>query len=301
MVNVWILNGFPTKEESEPRVALTVAPFPHSPMIPTLNLARTATAMDVQVPRQASAGGARSTTPAILLATALVLMSSGTALAAGENLSCSYASIDRSGEFFKRCAVREDGEIRIRRKHFKALHFGTTGMAEIAILGEGWHYVLPDGTKALMVNIGNGPDYFSEGLARTFVDGKIAYLDERLQIVLAPGYDWGWPFAGGTALVCDGCRRERASEHDEHGWMAGGIWSYIDRQGRTVVAWQDTRDKANSELEKLAIGNPGAFAFLITLDQPINLLGVQVTMTGYTVETITENPAPPRLGSRRIL
>lgn len=183
----------------------------------------------------------------------LVLMNSGAALASGEKLKCAYtpkASVDRFVELFKRCAVREGEEIRIRKKHFEALDFGTTGLADIYVFGEGSYYVLPDGTKASVVaHEGGGPDRFSEGLVRTLVDGKIAYLSEKLEIVLVRGYDWGWQFDNGTALVCEGCRRETAGEHVA--WV-GGKWGYIDHEGKDVVPWQNTLGQARSKLEELA-------------------------------------------------
>lgn len=181
----------------------------------------------------------------------LVLMSSEPAFA-GEQLPCVYTpktSVDRFAELFEGCAVRAGEEIRIRKKHFEALDFGTTGRAQINILGVGSYYVLPDGTKAVVIaHEGGGPDIFSEGLVRTLVDGKIAYLDERLEIALAPGYDWGWGFENGRALVCDGCHSKSIGEHSL--WV-GGKWAYIDQKGKNVVPWQDTREQAHKKMEEL--------------------------------------------------
>ncbi len=183
----------------------------------------------------------------------LALLNSGASLAASKKLKCAYtpkASVDRFVELFKRCAVREGEDIRIRRKHLKALDFGTTGLADIYLFGVGSYYVLPDGTKASVVaHEGGGPDSFSEGLVRTLVDGKIAYLSEKLETVLVTDYDWGWQFDNGTALVCEGCRREPAGEHVT--WV-GGKWGYIDQLGKDVVPWQDTLREARSKLEELA-------------------------------------------------
>ena len=179
-------------------------------------------------------------------------MSSGAALAAAKDLACAYGHENADElSFFERCAVREDGELRILREHFERIFFDSRGLASIDILGQGWFYLLADGTKMPVVTYSSVPDSFSEGLARTVVDGKIAYFDERLEVVLATRYDWGWPFENGVALVCQGCRREPIDEHCGHTAMVGGRWGYIDRQGKEVVSLQETREQARIDLESL--------------------------------------------------
>jgi hypothetical protein len=54
----------------------------------------------------------------------------------------------------------------------------------------------------------NGPDAFAEGLARTGIGGKIAYVDRRLRIRIRTRYDWGERFGHGRAEVCIGCHPE---------------------------------------------------------------------------------------------
>lgn len=78
----------------------------------------------------------------------------------------------------------------------------------------------------------NGPDYFEEGLARSRVGGKIAYLDRTLRPRIVTGYDWGSPFEHGRADVCVGCRMEREGEHSV---VVGGKWGVVDHMGRVVV------------------------------------------------------------------
>jgi WG containing repeat len=63
--------------------------------------------------------------------------------------------------------------------------------------------------------------------------------------VIAPKYDWGWPFEAGRALICLGCKPTRAVE-DEHGSDEGGRWGFIDKSGKEVVPVKLTKAEAVS-------------------------------------------------------
>ncbi len=186
--------------------------------------------------------------PRVLILLALAATSCGPDGEAGERLPCTYAPRATAEnphpelDTFADCAVREGGEVRIARQHLEALDFDADGLATMWIDGQ-WYYLRPDGTRAPVVTWDNGPDYFSEGLARTLVDGKIAYIDRSLAVVLPPRYDFGWPFEDGLAQVCTGCRREQRPG-DEHTAMVGGAWGYIDRAGTEVVPVRYSREEA---------------------------------------------------------
>ena len=80
---------------------------------------------------------------------------------------------------------------------------------------EGWVYVNKKGEKILRPFIfDNGPDYFSEGLAR-FVgsNGKIGFHDEALNIVIPAQFDFARPFEGGVAETGKNCRNIPDGEH----------------------------------------------------------------------------------------
>ena len=126
----------------------------------------------------------------------------------------------------------------------------------ILIAGQ-WFYVRPDGSKVSVVTWDNGADDFSEGLARTLIDGKVAYVDERFEVVVPPEYDWGWPFEDGLALVCLGCSLEKAPA-EEHTEVVGGTWVYIDLAGKEVLPPQGSRRQAGEQLKKLLAAESGA-------------------------------------------
>ena len=75
------------------------------------------------------------------------------------------------------------------------------------------------------------------GLARTGVGGKVGFIDRKLRVVIPPRYDFAFPFNGGTAVVCNGCKE--TSDGGEHKSMVGGQWSIIDRHGREIAAVPD--------------------------------------------------------------
>lgn len=78
----------------------------------------------------------------------------------------------------------------------------------------------------------NGPDDFSNGLARTERNGKIGFFDKALSIVIKPQYDFAYSFENDLALVCMGCIRKKEGEHTR---MAGGKWGAINSKGKIII------------------------------------------------------------------
>ena len=139
------------------------------------------------------------------------------------------------------CAtLRSDGALTIDTDHLNELSF-SEGLASV-LLPDGWYYVSPDGRTAPVVTSDNGPDYFSEGLARTRRSGKVGFIDRSLSEVIPPKWDFAFPFEGGVAVVCQGCRSHPIAG-GEHSEMRGGSWGYIDRVGEVVVPLRFERDQ----------------------------------------------------------
>lgn len=162
------------------------------------------------------------------------------------DLPCYYTpSVEVDPSMFLRehqgCArLDAAGEPTIAPRHLEAADY-EDGFASLLIAHD-WYYVRPDGTSLRVITYDNGPDYWAEGLVRVRRDGKIAYADRDLQVVIPPRYDWGWPFEGGRALVCSGC--SWGEPVGEHRFMEGGHWGYIDRSGHEIVPVRLTRDEA---------------------------------------------------------
>lgn len=172
--------------------------------------------------------------------------------AAEPEVGCAYQPRATAGNpqpevtFAERCGRElSDGTAEIERDHLAAMDFDRQGLAAVR-LGEHFYYLRRDGTSARVVAYDNWADDFAEGRVRTqrTVAGaeKIGYLDHELRSVVAPRYDWGFPFEGGRALVCNGCR-PGAPDADGHRVVSGGLWGYIDRAGREVVPLRYSREE----------------------------------------------------------
>ena len=78
----------------------------------------------------------------------------------------------------------------------------------------------------------NGPDYFSDGLFRILMDGKIGYADSATgKIIIKPQFDCAQPFENGVAKVSTDCTTKSDREHST--WLRV-TWFYIDRTGKKV-------------------------------------------------------------------
>jgi hypothetical protein len=136
------------------------------------------------------------------------------------------------------------GSLRISGEHLAKMSYTTSGLASVLIDGH-WYYVRRNGELLQVVTFDNGADYFSEGLTRSLVGGKIAYFDSKLHQAIPPKYDWGWPFEAGRALVCIGCKPGE-SEGDGHVSVDGGKWGFIDKNGREIVRVTLSRAEAEA-------------------------------------------------------
>ena len=127
------------------------------------------------------------------------------------------------------------GAVVIAPRYHSAGEFSDSGIAAVAD-ENGWAFINSKG--AILVRpyvFDNGPDYFSEGLARFVVDGKFGFFDERGRVVIPHRFDFAEPFHAGLAVFCEKCTREREGEHAA---VKGGKWGYVDRRGRVVIPAQ---------------------------------------------------------------
>ena len=143
-------------------------------------------------------------------------------------------------EPFVNCARREpDGEIVLRP--WVALGSSEPDEIQVLLVDGELLFALASGRTAPALPFDNGADYFVEGLARTVRDGKVGFVNERLELVVPRQWDFAFPFEGGFARVCSGCSTER-DDADSHGYLVGGAWGIVDRTGRIVVPVEHDRD-----------------------------------------------------------
>ena len=127
------------------------------------------------------------------------------------------------------------GKVAISPRYQIAREFSREGMAAV-VDDEGWAYIDEAGRIVIRpLAVDNGPDYFSDGVARFKRSGKVGFFDPRGKVVIQPGYAHAMPFSEGRAAVCDGCAE---IEEGEHRSVKGGKWGFIDRRGELVIPLQ---------------------------------------------------------------
>ena len=98
-------------------------------------------------------------------------------------------------------------------------------------LKDNFYYVRRDGKLMLALTNENEADPFSDGLARTKINGKIGFFNSNLDIILKPIYDFAFPFHKGVAEICIGCK-EKSTEGAS--LLDGGKWKKINRDGLVI-------------------------------------------------------------------
>ncbi|MVT08755.1 WG repeat-containing protein [Chitinophaga tropicalis] len=99
----------------------------------------------------------------------------------------------------------------------------------------------------------NGPDYFSEELARCVTDGKIGFVNHQGEIMIKPQWGWATPFNYGYALVGTGSYYWDLTKDEEHPPLRprGATEEfYINTKGERVTP----TDKPSSDKDQLADG-----------------------------------------------
>jgi hypothetical protein len=161
--------------------------------------------------------------------------------AAGNWLPCAFLPIEvEERDAIARCAQRGgDGRLVALPAALRVLATRGADPAAIEIEG-GLHYLNAAGVVVPVLRFDNGPDSFVEGFARTVQGGKVGFIDQSLRVVIAPAWDFAFPFENGAAVVCEGCTLRRVG--DEHEEVVGGRWGVIDVRGDVVVPVIHARD-----------------------------------------------------------
>ena len=91
-----------------------------------------------------------------------------------------------------------------------------------------FYYLRQDGKIMETLTFDGEADKFSDGLARTKVNGQIGFFNRNLEIVLKPIYDFAFPFHNGISEICMGCKE------NSDGLLDGGKWEKINREGLVI-------------------------------------------------------------------
>ncbi len=150
---------------------------------------------------------------------------------------CTYVAVQTASNPYPELDQRKDcGEVRgdeleLSSDHLIRLWLNDKGLG-VVYIGGGVFYVNREGRSVRTLSYDSGADYFEEGLARGVSFGKIGFVDHSLEFVIAPAFDFAFPFSGGYAVVCNGCVR---TDDREHATREGGSWGVIDKKGEVVV------------------------------------------------------------------
>lgn len=119
------------------------------------------------------------------------------------------------------------------KKQFGKVDYNKSGVAHI-VTKEGW--VAINKKKKVLYKpfiYDNGPDYVSEGLLRYVENGKMGFVDEAGQKKIPAEFDFAFPFEGGTARFCNGCKSYSVGEHSAMDEKTG-TWGKINKEGKKL-------------------------------------------------------------------
>lgn len=128
------------------------------------------------------------------------------------------------------------GRVVIPARFTMAGDFSKEGLA-IVIDQEGWALINRKGLIVIRTPFifDGGPDDFAEGLARFTAGGKFGFYDKTGRTIVRPQFDFALPFQEGAAAVCLGCRKTSTGKEDEHYFVTGGRWGFINRRSAVII------------------------------------------------------------------
>ena len=149
--------------------------------------------------------------------------------------SCFYPSKTNDYSFQKseQCGAFSNGLFHISNAVFDDISFSNSGPACILINKDQLYFVNKDRRSIQTILYDNGCDKFQEELARGVNSGKHVYVNEKLEVVLEPGFEKLSQYSYGHAVVCNGPFIEEA--HGEHTFFTGGSCGLLDNRGNLVV------------------------------------------------------------------
>lgn len=150
------------------------------------------------------------------------------------DVPCGYSGKrEQSIEFYKSCGQIKGDQIQLHDWHKENIIFEDNGLACILVGGEKAFYINQKGITRRTVFFDNGCDYFEDGLARGYENGKMVYIDKKLNVILKPDFEWLVPFDYEHAIVCNG--PFETIKEGEHTWQTKGQCGLIDKKGKLVV------------------------------------------------------------------
>ena len=169
----------------------------------------------------------------------VLLSMSGFSVSASD-IPCIYPhkSSQEMAEHLGCATLTANGQLQLKPETLQRILFPESGVECLLMLQQSEvlaFYVKDTGESRSTLFVDNGCDYFEEGLARGYVDGKITYFDNSLTTAVKTEFEQGMPFYYAHAVVCNGpFVEEKTADHD-HTLQSGGRCGLIDHQGKLVV------------------------------------------------------------------
>ena len=193
--------------------------------------------------------------PIILLCVILSLPSCQKAPKHTHTISGTYssnASDPDKSEFQERgnCACEVDGKVCVLPSTLAELDF-TKELPSICTKEYGWLFVKRDGSTIPTMAIDNGPDNFTEGLARYIDDEKTGFIDASGTIVIKAQFRFAAPFEGGFSRVCNDFVKEAS---DEYALIKSSHWGCINKKGQLVLPMKYSMEEISTQMHQLKDG-----------------------------------------------
>ena len=138
---------------------------------------------------------------------------------------------------FEDCGViSESGELMFTSKHLNQISYD--GEGNLACIytrttnTSSIYYMNAESKIIETINFDNGCDYFESGLARTRINGKMAYFNNKLEVVLITEYEIASPFYDGIASICEG---GQYVQDGEHSFLENAECAYLGLDGKILI------------------------------------------------------------------
>lgn len=150
------------------------------------------------------------------------------------DVPCGYSGKrEQSIEFYKSCGQIKGDQILLSAPHIENIVFEENGLACIMVGGGTVFYINQQGQSRRVAFNDNGCDYFEEGFARGYENGKMVYIDKKLNVKLKPDFELLLPFDYEHAVVCNG--PFETTQQGEYRLQRKGKCGLINKQGKLVV------------------------------------------------------------------
>jgi hypothetical protein len=150
------------------------------------------------------------------------------------DIPCGYpGKHDACIEFYKSCGEIKGDQILLSDWHKNNIIIEENGLACIIAGDSNAFYINQQDQSRRAVFNDNGCDYFEAGFARGYENGKMVYIDKKLNVKLKPDFELLLPFDYDHAVVCNG--PFETIQQGEYTLQRKGKCGLINNQGKLVV------------------------------------------------------------------